>query len=667
MLQRIARSAFRIERRAVEPLFVIRCSLGVSISLIAGFTTGQPLYAIAAAVGALSTGFGSLQGIYGTRAATMLAMALAMAFSTAFGTLTAHSLALTLTALAAWGIAYGIFASLGAAAAAVCLNACIALIVFQHLPASGATAVITALCVVAGGLVQTLLLVVLWPVQRYPLERAALAGAYRALQSFAHTLDCAHPELPPIAPLQNVRDTLADPHPFGRNAASAAFATLMAEAERIRATLGQIVAADCTRYDLVRPGVVATLGAIASALEAAAIPADRDAEQTMERSSDDPAVRRLLGQLRAAWRSASVPLRGAGIPSARALRSLFPDFDEARATLRASLSLRSPFGRHAIRTAVVLVLCGLVTHVVHWDRGYWVALTAVIVLRPDFTTTLSRGLARIAGTIVGIVISTALILIVPDTPHVSVAFAIVFATIGYAAFQLNYALYSLTVTAYVVFLLALAGQPEQAAVVNRLAATLCGGALAMLSYAFWPTWESAHTLRRLIEMIEAGRLYTRALLAGLIDPAQRNMRSLNALRNEVWSARARAQESLERMLSEPASTHELDADLAVQVVAASQRIGLANLAFASQYSDDATPPFPEAEPFARAVETAISGIVAALERKAPPFGMQLLRDEYARMADAIPGDRPGRTSFLANADLLVDGINTASDILKLRV
>ena len=175
-LQRIAASTLRIERRSVEPLFVVRCSLGVAISLVAGYATGQPLFAVAAAMGALSTGFASLQGTYGTRAATMLAMAFAMALSTAIGMLTAHSLLLSLAALAVWGLAYGIVASLGAPAAAVGLNGTIALIVFQHLPAGGATAVLTALCVVAGGIVQTLLVVVLWPVQRYPLERAAVAG-----------------------------------------------------------------------------------------------------------------------------------------------------------------------------------------------------------------------------------------------------------------------------------------------------------------------------------------------------------------------------------------------------------------------------------------------------------------------------------------------------------
>src|SRR5271154_252948 len=111
------------------------------------------------------------------------------------------------------------------------------------------------------------------------------------------------------------------------------------------------------------------------------------------------------------------------------LRNVFPDLDESLATLRANLWIDSPFGRHALRLAVVLSLCAFIVHQLNWQRGYWMTLTAVLVLRPDFTTTLSRGLARIAGTLVGVTVATVLVVALPDTPHVSLAFAILFATL----------------------------------------------------------------------------------------------------------------------------------------------------------------------------------------------------------------------------------------------
>ncbi|HVA26873.1 MAG TPA: FUSC family protein, partial [Candidatus Baltobacteraceae bacterium] len=278
----------------------------------------------------------------------------------------------------------------------------------------------------------------------------------------------------------------------------------------------------------------------------------------------------------------------------------------------------------------------------------------------------TRGIARIAGTAVGVAIATALVVLLPDTPHVSLAFAVLFVALGYATFQMNYGLYSLNVTAYVVFLLALLGVSEQAAILNRLIATAAGGTLAMVSYLVWPTWESAHTRDRIVGLLQTHRLYTRMLLAGLIDPAQRNVRALSAMRQNVWRARVAAQESLERMLSEPASTHDIDADLAVATMAATRRIGLADLSNSSLYAEDGVPAFPEAEPFARALESAMAGITMAIEHGTPPFASSLLRDTHAELMKTLPADRYGRSTFLANADLLVDGINTIADLWSKR-
>lgn len=618
-------------------------------------------------MGAMSTGFASLQGFYRTRAATMLAMGTAMAISTIVGMLTADSPILTIVTLALWGYGYGAIASLGAPAAAVCVNATIALIVFNHFPASGATMWLTAASVIAGGLIQTLLQVVLWPVQRYPLERKTLATAYRGLAEYARSIDFGNPALPEAAPLETVRATLADPRPFGRNAAAAAFSTLLTEADRIRATLARIsTRGKVGAYDAQRETVAQVLDAVASALENATAPHDEALRAALEAPPDDPVVRALFGQLRAALRNAAVPLRGLTIAHAGLLRNVFPNLDVSLATLRANLWIDSPSGRHAVRLAIVLAICAFTVHQLAWQRGYWMTLTAVLVLRPDFTTTLSRGIARIAGTIAGVIFATVLIVLFPDTPHVSLALAIVFVTLGYATFQMNYAIFSLTITAYIVFLLALLGTPEESAIANRLAATLAGGTIAMISYLLWPTWESPHTRRHIVELLEAHRLYTRALLAGLIDPQQRDARALAEVRQNVWRARSAAQESLERMLSEPKATHDMDADLAVATMAATQRIGLANLSFSSLYLERVVPAFPEAEPFARAVESAMAGVGMAIEHGTPPFASQLLRDTLAELAHTLPADRYGHSTFLANADLLVDGINTIADLWSQR-
>jgi len=74
------------------------------------------------------------------------------------------------------------------------------------------------------------------------------------------------------------------------------------------------------------------------------------------------------------------------------------------AMLRANLSLRSSVFRHAVRLAACVALADVLARSLHIGRTYWVAMTAAIVLKPDFTSTLNRGLLRLAGTFAGLTI-----------------------------------------------------------------------------------------------------------------------------------------------------------------------------------------------------------------------------------------------------------------------
>jgi uncharacterized membrane protein YccC len=627
----------------------VRSGIGVAIALLAGFASGVPIYAVAAGIGAFSTGFAALLGVYRTRAGTMLGMAFAMAFSTVVASLCSHAVELGVLALAVWGFGYGMIAALGPGASAIGVNATTALIIFERFPLPPHVAAMAALMMFAGGLLQTLLLVVLWPIERYPQERHALADAYRELAEYAQASD-ASTRVPSAAELVTVRKTLADPRPFGRPLVLAAFQSLLDEAVRIRSSLGLLTTLGGERYARLRPVIAQVLGAIAQALDDAHAPEDGALYGMVNTETNDSNLRALYGQLRAAWRAASVPLGGFALPQLHYPTHL-PSFAQPLGVVREHLHLASPFGRHAVRLAVTLAAAGVLAEVLPIQRGYWITLTAALVLRPDFTTTLSRGVARIAGTIVGVVAATAIVLAVPNTPHVTLGLAILFASISYAAFQLNYGLFSLTVTAYVVFLLALLGTPEATAVQNRLVATIIGGLLAMASYVIWPTWESAQTRVALRALVNASLDHTRLLLAGLIDPSKRDLAKLRAERTKLWSTRAAAEESLERMLSEPGHTHEIDPDSALGIMAATQRLGLANTALSSLYEDSQTPGYPQLKPLADAF--AATSLDSA----------HGLRDAYAEVANALETDTsPAASALLTSCDRAVDSTNTIVEL-----
>ena len=68
------------------------------------------------------------------------------------------------------------------------------------------------------------------------------------------------------------------------------------------------------------------------------------------------------------------------------------------AVLRANYSLESAAFRHAVRLAVCVGIADTLTRSFGLPRGYWGPMTVAIVLKPDFTTTFTRGVLRLAGT-----------------------------------------------------------------------------------------------------------------------------------------------------------------------------------------------------------------------------------------------------------------------------
>lgn len=639
----ILATVLRVDTNAFDARFTLRSGLGVTIALLLGFRSGHPLFAVAAAMGAMSTGFASLQGVYRTRAQLMVTMALAMALSTLAGGLAARALPVEILALALWGALYGLVSALGPGASAVALNATIALVIFSNFPMSARDTLEASGFVVFGGLIQTALLVASWPAVRYARERAALAAAFRSLASYARTIDCANPTVPPAAALSIVYDTLADPQPFGRRATFAAFQTLLDELTRIRSTLGHIASADCIAYLPLRDTTGDALEAIADAIARGESLPEGELRDALDTPQSDDLVDALFGQLRAAWRNASIPLGGFAFRYPSMPRFQSSDLSEAFSILRSNLNASAPFGRHAIRVGVALAIIGVLAHVLPVQRGYWMTLTAALVLRPDFTTTYVRGAARIAGTLLGVGLATAIVSLFPFTPHVALALAIVFAVAGYAVFQMNYGLYTISLTAYVVFILSLVGLPEHAAVVERSIATLAGGALAMIAYAMFPTWESPQTRERLRALLVADRAYLDAVLDGRLPASERAA---------VWAARAAAEMSLERMLAEPAANDDIPRDVALGIMAASQRLGLANLALSSLLSKgeiraDAL------RPFVAELDRAFERIDARLAGM-PSTSVPALRSAYSALHPS--GD------LRAVLDLVVDALDTLTGL-----
>ena len=653
-----------------------------------GLLADHPLYGVSAAIGALPVGFASRQGVYRTRAAAALMTSAGVAASAFVGAVCGGTAWAAVLVAAIWGFAYGMIASLGPSALAVGVNSVVALAIFGQFRYAPGEAAVQAALVFAGGLLQTLLLVSVWPFERFSRERAVLGAAYRTLAAYAGQFPAAKLRAPDAATIAKLSETLADPQPFGSRGEIAAFEALLTEAERLRGTLAALasdryllVAAhddSAVAEDIARIGAAAhdVLAEIAAALADARAP---NASDTLWAAFDAPVaalenaralgdVEALLGQLRSAWRAATTPA-GEAEPeteSARAPRRPRPSVVfEALATVRANLSFRSGFFQHGIRLAIVLGLATLAAHVLPLQRAYWIALTAALVLRNDFQTTFTRGIARILGTLGGAVVASLVAHVVRPYPDTLLVLAVAFAFAGYVVFNVNYAAYTVTITGYVVFLLAFGGLSEHVALVDRVEETLIGGALALGAYAVWPTWERTLAPERLAEMLEKQRRFASLVLRAYVDPETVDETAVRTAQRESWLARSNAESSVDRMLAEPVRPRALTVRAALGILAASRRFGIAALGLDARRSRARAVPKEKLETLAGEIEVSLDIVADALRRHADPAPLPELRDAQIALVRRLHAAPDGDTTALAaDTDLMVDSVNTMAHVLR---
>ena len=140
-------------------------------------------------------------------------------------------------------------------------------------------------------------------------------------------------------------------------------------------------------------------------------------------------------------------------------------------------------------------------------------MTVAVVLKPDFTSTFSRGVLRLLGTFAGLILATALFHLLPVSAMTQLLLVGAFTFCLRYWGPANYGIFTLSVSGLVVFLIAATGNSPGDVVAARALNTLAGGLLALVAYALWPTWERTQVSDGFAEMIDASRsVFARSVL-----------------------------------------------------------------------------------------------------------------------------------------------------------
>jgi uncharacterized membrane protein YccC len=623
----------------------------------------------------------------------MLLAALAAGVSALLGTIIGtHSLVFVLAVLG-FAFAGGMLVALGPMAARVGLTSMIVLMVTADMRLSPTDAPGIAALIFSGGVLQMLLAVAAWPLQRYRPERFALADVLQQLAATARSRPDAWQQ-PPVS--QAALDALVTLHGEhrARGDAMQSFRVVAEISERIRmdllalsdlharlkdavgrqrlagllddcATMLEQMAA-CVRAAQMQPSLQASIAAVEA--DAALLPADIAATTDrmdarllrIARTRADS----LAGQLRALVRNASSASSQGEIQAlrseARLPRALRPG--AALPTLRANLNTTSVAFRHAVRCALCVALAAACERALQIPHGVWIPMTAAIVLKPDFGGTLRFGVLRTAGTFAGLLITT---LLAHYAMH-GVIVRLVLMGLLCMAFRLlatvNYAVGVAMLTGLLVLLLSFTGIAPADAIHARLVATLLGSTLALTAYAIWPTWERRRIRPTLATVIDAYRLHLATLFTG-------QAQDLVDTRAAARRARTNAQASLERLRAEPrriSSTANLKQ--AESLLANASRLIRATVMLEVLVRDGGQlPGGEELRAFAGQADRTLAGVVQAL-RDDRSTELPLLRPAERRVSAAL-ASRIDQGDAIATAvtdacDRIADSVDTLTYLLR---
>jgi uncharacterized membrane protein YccC len=224
--------------------------------------------------------------------------------------------------------------------------------------------------------------------------------------------------------------------------------------------------------------------------------------------------------------------------------------------------------KYALRVAFVLCIGVFIFKFFNIDHGQWIALTILIVIQPYYGATRKKGIERVVGTVLGIIVG-GIIMLLP-VPHEVFVWLLVVVSFFVAYFlRNNYKVGVFFVTIMMVILMQLSQQSSMQLIGWRVLSTLIGSVLALLAgYVFWPMWEKERFPSLLSNALLQNKNYLVRTLnyfnGGSKDNWYKYRNGAEAANNNLFAC-------VQRMFEEPESVRE-SVDLNFAIVGVNIRI-----------------------------------------------------------------------------------------------
>ncbi len=295
--------------------------------------------------------------------------------------------------------------------------------------------------------------------------------------------------------------------------------------------------------------------------------------------------------------------------------------------------------RFIARTTVLQLIGVAVFKLLHLERGYWLPLTMVVVLQPEYGTTRMRAGQRVIGTLAGSVLASVLLWLSLPPAVLMTAMA---ATMAGFAFWLkrNYTIAVFFITLFVVLITEISTRVTIAFTVERLAATAAGGILALLAaQLFWPVWERERFPVLLAQALRANRKYIRLLGERLASGGGYDAEVIDAKR-AVELADSMVFTSLQRMSADP-KNRQAPLEEAAALANGNLRIARRLTVVALHLTPGTPLNRPELARFVALASATLELLAVSAESEQPDTArFTAMRTELDQIAFRTPGENP---------------------------
>ncbi|MFZ1361985.1 MAG: FUSC family protein [Candidatus Nanopelagicales bacterium] len=160
--------------------------------------------------------------------------------------------------------------------------------------------------------------------------------------------------------------------------------------------------------------------------------------------------------------------------------------------IRASVAPGSIPLKHGLRLASAAVVGMVVSQLLGLNHGSWVAVTMIMLLRPDAGPALTRFVSRSIGNILGACIVVAVAFLVGGNDFGLIVAIGVSSTILFTVMPVNYTWAAMCSSSTAIFALTIAGEQTVTLAINRLTDVLVGCILGVAWAFMFPIWQRAN-------------------------------------------------------------------------------------------------------------------------------------------------------------------------------